>query len=128
VVAANTVTVTLARAWDAAEQAAQAGLITFVVALDAQGMPDAAAWLDDPEPWPASLVRDGEAPLQGDVALDEDGWQLRFFASGSTDPDAPAHRLLHLGGGLRPGEVLTLRAPEGEEAAWRVVGVQPRGT
>jgi hypothetical protein len=128
VVAANTVTVTLARAWDAAEQAAQAGLITFVVALDAQGMPDAAAWLDDPEPWPASLVRDGEAPLQGDVALDEDGWQLRFFVAGGTDPDAPAHRLLHLGGGLRPGEVLTLRAPEGEEAAWRVVGVQPRGT
>ena len=125
-VAANTVTVTLARAWDAAEQAAQAGLIEFVVALDPQGLPDAAAWLGDPEPWPASLARPGEAPLQGDVALDEGGWQLRFVMAGAMDPDAPAHRLRNLGGGLRPGEVLTLRAPDGEEAAWRVVGVKPR--
>jgi hypothetical protein len=27
-------------------------------------------------------------------------------------------------GGLRPGEVLTLRAPDGAEAAWRVVDVR----
>lgn len=121
--AARLVTVTLARAWDAAEPAEEAGLIEFAVALDPQGQPDFQAWLDDPSPWPARRERPGAPAEAGDVAHDEEGWQLRFFTAGATDPDAPAHRICHLSGGLRPGEVLTLRAPDGEEAAWRVVGV-----
>ena len=121
--AASMVTVTLARAWDAAEQTAAAGLIEFAVALDAQGQPDAQAWRDDPVAWPASLARPDQPPQQGDVALDEHGWQLRFFIDGGSAADMPVHRLLNIGTGLRPGEVLTLHAPDGEETAWRVVGV-----
>lgn len=119
---------TLARAWDAAEQVEQAGRIEFAIALDPQGHPDMQAWFEDPAPWPARFARPGEPVQQGDVALDEDGWQLRFFTGEAEDPDAPAHRIAHLGGGLRPGEVLRLRAPDGEETAWRVVGVSaPEG-
>lgn len=125
--AARLVTVTLARAWAPGEGAEEAGTIELAIALDPQGHPDVQAWLDDPAPWPACRLRPGQPPQPGDVAHDEEGWQLRFFAPGGLDPDAPAHRICHLGGGLRPGEVLTLRAPDGAEAAWRVVGVSPRG-
>jgi hypothetical protein len=124
VAAARLVTVTLARAWAPGDPPGdEAGRIEFAIALDPQGHPDLQAWLEDPDPWPARRIRPG-APIQpGDVVHDEAGWQLRFFAGQGTDPDAPAHRICHIDGGLRPGEVLTLRAPDGEEAAWRVVGV-----
>lgn len=121
--AARLVTVTLARAWEPGEPAAEAGTIEFAIALDPHGHPDVQAWLDDPSPWPARRIRRGGPDELGDVAHDEEGWQLRFFAPGGKDPDTPVHRLCHIDGGLRPGEVLTLRAPEGEEASWRVVGV-----
>ena len=120
------VTVTLARAWDPGDRAEEPGRIDFAVALDAQGAPDVQAWLDDPAPWPAVRVREGSPPQVGDVAHDEDGWQLRFSPREGPDPDAPAHRLVHAEGGLRPGVVLTLVAPDGGETSWRVVGVSPR--
>lgn len=123
---ARLVTVTLARAWQPAEQVEEAGRIEFAIALDPQGHPDLQAWLDDPAPWPARRIRPGVPAQDGDVAHDEDGWQLRFFAPGGSDPDVPVHRICHISGGLRPGEVLTLRAPDGEETAWRVVGVGAR--
>jgi hypothetical protein len=118
------VTVTLARAWDAGERVEEAGRIEFAVALDPHGHPDVQAWLDDQTPWPARRVRPGAAEVTGDVAHDEDGWQLRFFAEAGEDRDVPVHRICHIGGGLRPGEVLTLRGPGGDEAAWRVVDVR----
>lgn len=121
------VTVTLARAWDPAGPPEDGRQIEFVVALDSQGHPDPQVWLDDPSPWPARSLRPGAPPQHGDVARDEDGWQLRFFPGEARDPDAPAHRLCRIQGGLRPGEVLTLRAPDGEETTWRVVGVGPAG-
>ena len=121
--AARLVTVTLARAWEPGERPAEAGLIEFAVALDAQGHPDAQAWLDDPVPWPARRVVPGVPDQGGEVAHDEDGWQLRFYPREGVAADAPPHRLRHIAGGLRPGEVLTLRDPEGREASWRVVGV-----
>jgi hypothetical protein len=127
VAAARLVTVSLARAWDPGEAAAEPGRIAFDVALDPQGHPDVQAWLDDPAPWPAERQYPDGVLEPGDVAHDEDGWQLRFFAPGTKDPDSPTHRICHLSGGLRPGEVLTLRAPDGGEASWRVVGVSPRG-
>jgi len=64
-------------------------------------------------------------PRQGDVVHDDDCWALRFFRGAEPDPDAPPHRILNLEGGLRPGEVVIIRAPNGTEAAWRVVGVGP---
>ena len=122
--AAHLVTVTLARAWDPAEAADAAGRIEFAIALDPHGHPDLQAWLDDPAPWPARRLRPGKPEEDGDVAHDEEGWQLRFFAGAGADHDVPVHRICHIDGGLRPGEVLTLRAPDGEEAAWRVVDVR----
>ncbi|HEV7263905.1 MAG TPA: hypothetical protein VGN83_03160 [Falsiroseomonas sp.] len=148
------VTVTLAQAWDPAGPAEQAGRIEFAVVLDQHGHPDLDAWFDDPDPWPARRLpaapppQRGEAarapipgdtapapipgdtapaPVPGDVAHDEEGWHLRLPAEGGKDPDAPGHRLLNISGGLRPGEVLTLRAPDGVETAWRVVGVSAPG-
>ncbi len=120
------VTVTLARAWDAGERVEQAGQVEFAVALDAQGRPDAQAWLDDPDPWPASRIAPGQPPEAGDVGHDEEGWVLRFFDGGGASADAPPHRILDASGPLRPGEILTLRAPDGTDAAWRVVNVSAR--
>ncbi len=116
--------VTLVKAWEPGAEGAAGERIEFGAVLDANNMPDAEAWLQDPDPWPATRHRPGRPPLRGDVAHDEDGWQLRFFSGHADDPDPPAHRLCHLGGGLRPGEVLTLRDPNGREGAWRVVGVE----
>lgn len=120
------VTVTLARAWDAGERAEEAGHIEFGIVLDSQGRPDMLAWEQDPEPWPAERVVPGQAPEAGDVAHDEDGWQLRFFGADGQAGDAPPHRILDATGPLRPGEVLTLRAPDGEETGWRIVNVSAR--
>lgn len=120
---ARLVTVTLARAWDPGDRAAEPGSIEFAIALDGQGAPDVQAWLDDPAIWPATRRLDGGAPEPGDVAHDEEGWQLRFFTGDGPDPDVPPHRMLHVEAGLRPGAVLTLVAPDGGETSWRVVGV-----
>jgi hypothetical protein len=120
------VTVTLVRAWDAGERMEEAGRIDFALVLDASGRPDAQAWLDDPDPWPATRILPGSPAEPGDVVHDEDGWQLRFFGPDGHAPDAPPHRIADASGPLRPGEVLTLWSPEGEEAAWRIVNVSPR--
>jgi hypothetical protein len=121
--AGRLVTVTMVRAWDPGEPAARSDRIEFAVVLDAQRHPDLQAWLDDPKPWPATRHLDGASPLHGDVAHDEDGWQLRFFVAGPDAPDVPVHRFCHLDTGFRPGEVVTLREPDGRDLAWRVVGV-----
>lgn len=117
------VQVTLVRAWDPGEPGAQGHRIEFAVALDDQRQPDLQAWLNDASPWPATRHVPGAPPQPGDVAHDEDGWQLRFYSGSTEDPDVPVHRICHMGGGLRPGEVVTLRGPDGRETVWRVVGV-----
>lgn len=117
--------ITLARAWEPGVEAAEGEeIIEFAAALDPQGMPDEDAWLEDPAPWPAARRAPAAPPQTGDVAHDEDGWQLRFYEGPPDAPDVPVHRLCHLNGGLRPGEVITLRHPDGGESAWRVVGVE----
>ena len=126
---AQPVTVTLAPAWGPADPLAsplrdQAGLIEFEMVLDPHGHPDLQAWFEAADPWTARRLGHGAAVEQGDVVHDEEGWQLRFFAEAGADRDVPVHRLRNLLGGLRPGEVLTLRAPDGAETAWRVVDVR----
>ena len=120
------VTVTLARAWDAAQPFGGDGQIEFAIVLDPHGQPDVDAWLGDPTPWPARRLRPGKPALPGDVAHDDDGWQLRFFPDGRDDPDLPGHRLRNLPPGFRPGEILTLVAPDGEQGAWRIVNVHAK--
>jgi hypothetical protein len=123
------VTVTLAPAWGPGDSLAnhlrdQAGLIEFEIALDPHGHPDLQAWFEASAPWTARRLRPGVPEEHGDVAHDEEGWHLRFFAEAGVDRDVPVHRFRNLLGGLRPGEVLTLRAPDGAETAWRVVDVR----
>jgi hypothetical protein len=121
-VSARLVRVTLARLWEPGAAADENERIELSIALDRSGQPDVRAWLDDPSPWPLRWIRHGTVEQPGDVAHDEDGWQLRFFED-AQDTDVPVHRIHNIEGGLRPGEVLTLSAPDGSESAWRVVGV-----
>lgn len=114
--------VTMVMAWQPGSPA-EAHLIRFTAVLDAQGHFDRAAWLADPQPWPAERHRP-DAPIRhGDVIHDEEGWSLRLTPGEGIDPEAAPHRLLNLEGGLRPGEVVSLCAPNGVTTAWRVVSI-----
>lgn len=97
----------------------------MTITLDSHGCPDAHAWRTDPEPWPARRRWPGEPDLRGDVQHDADvGWWLRFFRDTAQAPDAPPHDIQLHAGPLRPGEMLTIREPDGRLYDWRVVGVQ----
>jgi hypothetical protein len=119
-----TVRVRLTMAWGpAAPEHAEAHRMEFAASLDPQGCPDAEAWRADPAPWPARRIYPDGRALDGDVQHDPDhGWSLRFFGAGREAPDVAPLPLVHAGP-IRPGEVLTLREPEGGESAWRVVEV-----
>lgn len=123
-VASRLVEVTLVRTWSPADPQGDANhRIVFAMALDAQGAPDEQAWVDDPNPWPALLEAPDAPAVPGDVAHDEEGWSLRFSDHDVSLDEAPLHRILGAGGWLRPGEVVTIRMPDGAAAAWRVVAV-----
>lgn len=98
---------------------ASGGRLLLDLVIEAGARPDAAARRADPAPWPARRWLPGLPEEAGDIALDADGWLLRFPA----DPDGAAWRLHMPEAGLRPGEVVTLAGPDGQETAWRVVGV-----
>ena len=92
--------------------------------LDAQGQPSAEAWLADPEPWPARRFWPRDGLMEGDVQYDPDlGWALRFFRQGDAAADAPLHAMIRGNIRLRPGENITLVEPDGQENAWRIVGI-----
>ena len=116
--------VTMVRAWvPGMLPGAESQRIVFTVVLDAQGQPDAAAWQADPAVWPARFERPDRPPRLGDLQHDGTGWWLAFATGDGKDPEAAPWRLMNHGGGFRPGEVVSLRAPDGAEAAWRIVGV-----
>lgn len=92
------------------------------VRLTPGGQLDAAAWQADPNTWPATRYRPGEAPRGGDVQWDDEtGWSLRFFAASGGAIDAPLQALIRNAGQLRPGEYLTIQESEGPACSWRVV-------
>lgn len=114
--------VTMVTAWEPGGAGGEQR-IRFTAALDSQGQLDLAAWLADSQPWPAER-HCPDAPIRhGDVVHDEDGWSLRLSPGEGIDPEAAPHRILNHSGGFRPGEVVTLRAPNGVATAWRVVGI-----
>jgi hypothetical protein len=92
--------------------------------LDAQGYPDADAWLADKATWPARRFWPGEGLMDGDVIYDPDsGWAMRFFRRDDSPVDAPIHAVLRRTGPFRPGENVTIAELNGREYAWRIVGV-----
>ncbi|MBU8543341.1 MULTISPECIES: hypothetical protein [Roseomonadaceae] len=121
---ADVVEVTLVMTWSPAEPQGQDGhRIVFSLALDAHGMPDDAAYLADPAPWPARREAPEAPALFGDVVREEEGWALRLAIPGESLDEAPLCRLQALSGWLRPGSVVTIKEPNGTAAAWRVVAV-----
>ena len=99
----------------------------ITLTLGPDGLPSPGAWQADPDPWPARRLWPGEGLSEGDVQYDEDlGWALRFFRRGgqaSAAMDAPLHAVMQLRARLRPGENVTLVEADGQEHAWRVVGL-----
>lgn len=94
------------------------------LALDAEGRPDAAAWLADPTPWPAQRVWPGVPLRAGDIQHDPDaGWSLRFFGDAEDRADAPSV-LMQPQGAMRPGSYVTLAEPNDAPRDYRVVGVE----
>ena len=88
------------------------------VCLTSQGQIDAPAYRADPAPWPFHrLLPDGTDKVGELVALDP-GWALR----GTHAEDDPLWVLE--GKVFRPGELVTLCRPGGEELVFRVVNVE----
>jgi hypothetical protein len=98
---------------------------TLVAMLDSQGHLDPRGWQEDPEPWPAERTWPGEPLREGDVQYDPDsGWSLRFFGAPLQAPDAPLHNVIRGEALMRPGEYVTIAEPDGQEYAYRIVGVE----
>jgi len=92
------------------------------VLLDPAGHLDPAAWLADPNPWPARRHWPGEPTREGDVQHDpETGWSLRFFPAPGEAGDAPLHEVIRGAALMRPGEYLSIREPDGVEYSYRIV-------
>jgi hypothetical protein len=92
--------------------------------LDPQGFPDPQAWHSDPNSWVARRFWPGQGLMDGDVVYDPDmGWALRFFRRDDSPVDAPIQAVIRSGAPCRPGENVTITEPDGQEYAWRIVGV-----
>jgi hypothetical protein len=119
-------TVTLVMAWGPGYPAGkEAPRTEMEFTLDKQGYPDPEAWRNASAPWRARRSWPGEEDWEGDVQYDPDtGWSLRFFPVAAAAPDAPLHDLVQMSGPLRPGEIVTIREPDGASYAWRVVSVR----
>jgi hypothetical protein len=87
--------------------------------LTPQGQIDDAAFLADPQPWPSLRVLPDGGERHGELVSLETGWALRSIRS----EDEPLWALE--GRVFRPGELVTLRRPDGVEHVFRVVNVEP---
>jgi hypothetical protein len=88
------------------------------VGLTPLGHIDEQAYYADPESWPSLRVMPEGAEYPGEVVLEEGGWALRSARS----DDAPL--CVMVGKVFRPGELVTLRRPDGEDLIFRVVNVE----
>ena len=85
------------------------------LALNQQGQIDPAAYDQDPAPWLVTRERPGRAPHQGELIRLDDGWALQSLAS----EDDPLWSFE--GHVFRPGDLVRLRRPDGEELLFRIV-------
>ena len=83
--------------------------------LNAQGQIDSAAYDQDPSPWLATRERSGAEPVQVELIRLDDGWALQSLR----DADDPLWNFE--GHVFRPGELVRLGLPDGEELLFRIV-------
>ena len=89
------------------------------LALTPQGQIDDEAYSSAPIPWLASRQRGGGEPRRLEVIRIEEGWALQ---STNSEDDPIWAFDGHL---FRPGELVRLRRPDGEEMLFRIVAAEP---
>lgn len=89
------------------------------LALTPQGQIDVAAHQNDTMVWPAVRQRPGHEPRESEVIRLDETWALQSMR-GDDDP------LWTLDGNVfRPGELVRLGRPGGEDLLYRIVSVEP---
>lgn len=89
------------------------------VVLTAHGHLDATAWETGTNPWLAVRQRVGKPTRTGELVKIDEGWALRDIDS----EDGPLSALNALI--IRPGEIVTVVRPKGDELIYRIVAVDP---
>ena len=93
--------------------------IELDLALTPQGQIDAAAWEADPTPWLATREHPSRGRRQFELVRVDDGWAMQSLRN----EDAPLWTFA--GTVFRPGELVVLRRPDGEELLFRIVSADP---
>lgn len=88
------------------------------VRLTAQGQLDAAAYESAAEPWLAARDKGGTTPRELEVIRLDEGWALQSTNS----MDDPIW--VFEGHVFRPGELVRLQRPDGEELLYRIVATE----
>ncbi len=91
--------------------------IEMEVVLTPHGHLDAGAWETGSEPWLTVRQRVGRPTRTGELVKIDDGWALRDVDS----EDGPLSSLAATI--IRPGEIVTVVPPNGDELIYRVVAV-----
>ncbi len=86
--------------------------------LTSQGQIDGASYDSAPSPWLASRQYDGDAPRRLEVIRLDEGWALQ--STNSLDDPIWVFE----GHVFRPGELVRLRRPDGQEMLYRIVASQ----
>ena len=89
--------------------------LTLHLALTSQGQIDAAGYETDPMPWLANRQRDTAPARDLEVIRLDEGWALQ--STNSLDDPIWVFE----GHVFRPGELVRLRRPDGQELLFRIV-------
>ncbi|MBC7800388.1 MAG: hypothetical protein H7Z10_07185 [Gemmatimonadaceae bacterium] len=89
------------------------------LALNPQGQIDPDAYDVDPAPWLATRARPGAETRHSELIRLDEGWALQSLAS----EDDPLWTLE--GHVFRPGDLVRLGRPDGEELLFRIVASEP---
>ncbi len=93
--------------------------LTVRLALSAQGQIDSMAYDSDPSPWLATRNRPGVDDKKSELIRLDEGWALQSIVS----EDDPLWAFE--GHVFRPGELVRLLRPDGEELLFRIVASMP---
>lgn len=89
------------------------------LALNPQGQIDPGAYEADPAPWLAIRARPGVEDRHSELIRLDEGWALQSIVS----EDDPLWTLE--GHVFRPGDLVRLGRPDGEELLFRIVASEP---